>query len=70
MTMASQDAYDTFVNNSLIIKVIPMAVLGLLAINMLFNAFLWVMEIKFGQILTKAKLLLLSLSFKGKNPVL
>ncbi len=48
MIMTSQNSYETFVSNELVIKFVPMAVLGLLGLNTLFNMFMLVVEFKCG----------------------
>ena len=55
MTMTSQDPYETFVNNSMVTKFIPLIILGLLSLNMVLNSFFFVVEIKQGLLLTKIK---------------
>lgn len=68
VNMSTQESSgNTFDNNSLIVKIVPIAVLGLLILNIIFNLFLWALEIKYGQILTKAKLVLASLFKKNPN---
>jgi hypothetical protein len=69
VTITGSDSYETFVNNSLVVKAFPMAVMGLLCLNLIFNLFLWVLEIKFGQILLKTKLIFSTLSAKSSQSV-
>jgi hypothetical protein len=69
MTITGNDSYETFVNNSLVVKAFPMAVMGLLCLNLIFNIFLWALEIKFSQILLKTKLLFSTLSAKKSQSV-
>ncbi len=47
---------------------VPLAVLGLLTLNLLFNIFLYALEIKFGRNLMKAKLIFSKLMDKKKEP--
>lgn len=44
--MNSGDPTATFTTNTIIIKVIPITVLGILMGSLLFNLFLWVWELK------------------------
>lgn len=64
--MNSQDPYETFVSNAFITKFVPMAVLSLLGLNILLNVFMFIVEVKCGQYLTKAKLMFSSVSSKAE----
>jgi hypothetical protein len=57
MTMIAQssDPYETFVSNDMIVKGVPLVIVTLTALNMFFNIFLWVREIKSQQLILKAK---------------
>jgi hypothetical protein len=46
ITMTSQDAFETHVNNTTITKLVPLAVTALLGLNLLLNTFLLIVEIK------------------------
>lgn len=49
--MSSGDLTATFTTNTIIIKVIPITVLGILMASLLFNLFLWVWEFKQSKVL-------------------
>lgn len=49
--MNSGDPTATFTTNTIIIKVIPITVLGILMASLLFNLFLWVWELKQSKVL-------------------
>lgn len=51
----SQGPYEAFVNNKLVTMGVPYAILSLLMLNLGFNVFCWVWELKSDSILTKAK---------------
>jgi hypothetical protein len=69
ITMTSNNSSETFVSNSLVVKAFPIAVMGLLSLNLMFNMFFWGLEIKFGQIPLKAKLVFSTLSAKSERSV-
>jgi hypothetical protein len=56
--MKNQDPFETFVNNSMVTKMVPIFTLALLALNLALNSFLWVNELRFDKIVEKAKLML------------
>jgi hypothetical protein len=58
VSMKSRNPYDTFLSDGFIVKIIPIIVLSLLFVNVIFNIFLLVLEIKFMQIPIKTKLIL------------
>lgn len=64
--MTTKDPFDTFVNNALIVKAVPMTVLALLGLNLLFNVGMLVLEVKYGQVVSKAKLILKAV-FNGNS---
>jgi hypothetical protein len=68
ITMSTGNPYDTFVQNTFIVKVVPLAVLSLLTFNLLFNIFVYALEIKFGRNLMKAKLILSKFMDNKKEP--
>ena len=49
--MSSGDPTVTFTTNTIIIKVIPITVLGILMASLMFNLFLWVWELKQSKVL-------------------
>ncbi len=49
-TMTNQDPFETFVNNLMVTKIVPIATLTLLALNLVMNCFLWVNELRFDKI--------------------
>jgi hypothetical protein len=55
--ITNQDPFETFVNNSMVTKIVPIATLTLLALNLVLNCFLWVNELRFDKIMEKTKLL-------------
>jgi hypothetical protein len=65
--MTKKDQFDTFVQNMFIIKVVPMTVLALLSLNLLFNTGLLVLEVNFGQVLIKGKLIFKELLIEGSS---
>lgn len=58
----SSDPYDTFVSNDMVVKGVPLGVVSLTALNMVFNTFLWVREVKSQNLIMKAKSLFSDLS--------
>jgi hypothetical protein len=58
ITMTSQDPFETYVNNTMITKVIPLVVTGLLGFNLLLNTFLLIVEIKESFLLAKMRTIL------------
>lgn len=56
--ITNQDPFETFVNNSMVTKIVPIATLTLLALNLMLNCFLWVNELRFDQFVEKAKMML------------
>lgn len=65
--MTNQDPFETFVNNSMVTKIVPIATLTLLALNLMLNSFLWVNELRFDKIVSKAKLLFEQSFSKAKD---
>lgn len=55
ITIDDKDPYEAFVNNSMINKVIPMVIVGLLALNLVVNVFWWVVEVKCDFLVSKIK---------------
>ena len=49
--------YQTFVNNKVVTEGVPYTVIGLLLVNMSFNVFCWVWEIKSDRLLEKTKII-------------
>ncbi len=58
----SSDPYETFVSNDMVVKGVPLGVVVLTALNMIFNSFLWVREVKSQNLILKAKSIFSDLS--------
>jgi hypothetical protein len=50
-------AQKAFVGNGAIIKGIPLTILSLLFLNVGFNVFLWILELKSSKIIEKSKMI-------------
>ena len=58
----SSDPYETFVSNDMVVKGVPLGVVALTALNMVFNTFLWIREVKSQNLILKAKSIFSDLS--------
>lgn len=61
MIVKSNGPYEAFVQNGLVTKGVPLAILSLLFFNMGFNIFCWVWELKSDRFLDKTKAILVQL---------
>ena len=58
LIVQSNGPYEAFVENGLVTKGVPFAILSLLFLNMGFNIFCWIWELKSDRLLLKAKIVL------------
>lgn len=61
MIVKSNGPFEAFVQNGLVTKGVPLAILSLLLLNMGFNIFCWVWELKSDRFLDKTKAILVQL---------
>ena len=55
--MSTNDSVSVFLNDSIIIRVIPITVVSILMANILFNSFLWIWELKCEKVFQKFKII-------------